>query len=477
MTSGDNDAGAGADAVAVTMRLHVLGISAAQSAVTVAAELRDGSGARTERAVVGFGARRASHAQSQSPRGGFGSPPHTPVSADAAGAPARVRVLLSASTSLSCLAHAEEDVGVGETRFKQSPPIRHALHRQGLWRALLTPGLLTPLSGGSDGGGGGGGGDGDGHGDSCGGGGGGGAHQSVAAPAASALPRTSARDDGMGACVGGIHLVCSAHSPVRSDAKMAGDFMRAASGIACAQLLLPVLWTRLLAHGNDAHADSDIAAAASACRAGAHPPPPPTPRAAAAAAAAAVRARGDEADAEAAAASAFDATRAAERALLAACLPAWVCARPAALLGLRGRKGAITVGADADFVVWDADATFRVPSPAAEKTAEWRGDAPAPTTAAALPPLATLHGALADGSTFEGATLRGVVRATYVRGRCVYAAAAPPPLASGAPEAIVGRFRSRPIGEAIGAPEWSERILETRPVVVQVDSSSCYDST
>ena len=150
MTSGDNDAGAGADAVAVTMRLHVLGISAAQSAVTVAAELRDGSGARTERAVVGFGARRASHAQSQSPRGGFGSPPHTPVSADAAGAPARVRVLLSASTSLSCLAHAEEDVGVGETRFKQSPPIRHALHRQGLWRALLTPGLLTPLSGGSD---------------------------------------------------------------------------------------------------------------------------------------------------------------------------------------------------------------------------------------------------------------------------------------------------------------------------------------
>ena len=140
-------------------------------------------------------------------------------------------------------------------------------------------------------------------------------------------------------------------------------------------------------------------------------------------------------------------------------------------------RGAITVGADADFVVWDADATFRVPSPAAEKTAEWRGDAPAPTTAAALPPLATLHGALADGSTFEGATLRGVVRATYVRGRCVYAAAAPPPLASGAPEAIVGRFRSRPIGEAIGAPEWSERILETRPVVVQVDSSSCYDST
>ena len=74
VTSGDNDAGAGADAVAVTMRLHVLGISAAQSAVTVAAELRDGSGARTERAVVGFGARRASHAQSQSPRGGFGSP-------------------------------------------------------------------------------------------------------------------------------------------------------------------------------------------------------------------------------------------------------------------------------------------------------------------------------------------------------------------------------------------------------------------
>jgi allantoinase len=38
----------------------------------------------------------------------------------------------------------------------------------------------------------------------------------------------------------------------------------------------------------------------------------------------------------------------------------WLCAGPARLAGLSGKKGAIAVGCDADFVIWDADAKFLV---------------------------------------------------------------------------------------------------------------------
>src|ERR1700684_4096029 len=41
-------------------------------------------------------------------------------------------------------------------------------------------------------------------------------------------------------------------------------------------------------------------------------------------------------------------------------LAKWLCEGPAALAGLTGKKGAIAVGCDADFVSWDADAKFRV---------------------------------------------------------------------------------------------------------------------
>ena len=38
----------------------------------------------------------------------------------------------------------------------------------------------------------------------------------------------------------------------------------------------------------------------------------------------------------------------------------WLCAAPAQLAGLAGRKGTIAVGCDADFVIWDAQAKFHV---------------------------------------------------------------------------------------------------------------------
>ena len=87
---------------------------------------------------------------------------------------------------------------------------------------------VTPLSGSSDGGGGGGGGDGDGHGDSCGG-------VAVAARTRASPRRQRRRCRAPArATTAWAHAweasACVRRTPVRSDAKMAGDFMRAASG-------------------------------------------------------------------------------------------------------------------------------------------------------------------------------------------------------------------------------------------------------
>lgn len=73
----------------------------------------------------------------------------------------------------------------------------------------------------------------------------------------------------------------------------------------------------------------------------------------------------------------------------------WMSDGPSRLAGLHGRKGAIEPGADADLVVWDPDA-------------EWTVDA------------ARLH-QRHKVTPYDGRTLRGRVRRTYVSGTLVYA--------------------------------------------------------
>ncbi len=75
-------------------------------------------------------------------------------------------------------------------------------------------------------------------------------------------------------------------------------------------------------------------------------------------------------------------------------LTAWLASAPARLVGLEGRKGAIRVGYDADLAVWNPEATFQV-------------DAPMLHHRHKLTPYA-------------GQMLRGVVEATFLRGRKIY---------------------------------------------------------
>ncbi|HMP75112.1 MAG TPA: allantoinase AllB [Kiritimatiellia bacterium] len=74
-------------------------------------------------------------------------------------------------------------------------------------------------------------------------------------------------------------------------------------------------------------------------------------------------------------------------------LARWMCEAPARLAGLRGRKGAIVPGADADLVVWEPDAAFTVQ------------------------PESTYH--RHKVSPYMGRRLYGVVERTYLRGRLV----------------------------------------------------------
>ena len=75
-------------------------------------------------------------------------------------------------------------------------------------------------------------------------------------------------------------------------------------------------------------------------------------------------------------------------------LAEWMCAAPARLAGLEGRKGCIAPGCDADLVVWQPEAEFTVE------------------------PARLYH--RHPVTPYAGATLPGVVVATYLRGRRIY---------------------------------------------------------
>jgi allantoinase len=71
-----------------------------------------------------------------------------------------------------------------------------------------------------------------------------------------------------------------------------------------------------------------------------------------------------------------------------------MCEAPARHAGLQARKGSIAAGRDADLVFLDSEATFTVEAPFVHHRNK-------------LTP-------------YEGRALRGVVRATYLRGERVY---------------------------------------------------------
>ena len=72
----------------------------------------------------------------------------------------------------------------------------------------------------------------------------------------------------------------------------------------------------------------------------------------------------------------------------------WMCTVPARLAGIEHRKGSIAPGLDADLVVFDPDATFRVE------------------------PTELLH--RHPETPYAGMELRGTVMATFLRGRCIH---------------------------------------------------------
>ncbi|WP_394823258.1 allantoinase AllB [Pendulispora albinea] len=77
-------------------------------------------------------------------------------------------------------------------------------------------------------------------------------------------------------------------------------------------------------------------------------------------------------------------------------LARWMCEGPAKLVGLYGRKGVLQKGADADFVVWDPDGVWTIDAARLEHRHKI--------------------------TPYDGRSLYGVVKATYLRGEKIYEA-------------------------------------------------------
>ena len=101
-------------------------------------------------------------------------------------------------------------------------------------------------------------------------------------------------------------------------------------------------------------------------------------------------------------------TAASERGIALTEVVRWMAERPAALAGLTARKGRITPGLDADFVVFDADAKWEIKA----EDLHFRHKV----------------------SPYLGHELKGRVQATFLRGECVYRD---------------GRFGERPSGREL----------------------------
>ncbi len=90
-------------------------------------------------------------------------------------------------------------------------------------------------------------------------------------------------------------------------------------------------------------------------------------------------------------------------------LAEWMSTGPARLAGLEQRKGAIRAGYDADLVVWNPEGTFRVGSSAGPDSHENGQECPA----------SHLHHRH-KLTPYAGRLLRGVVEATFLRGKKIY---------------------------------------------------------
>ena len=140
-------------------------------------------------------------------------------------------------------------------------------------------------------------------------------------------------------------------------------------------------------------------------------------------------------------------------------LARWMAARPAGLVGLSGRKGAITPGADADLAIVDPEASFVVD------------------------PAALLH--RHPATPYEGRSLFGRVVATYLRGSRIAADGRPEGDPSG--RALgVGLDRLNALGESeavaellrcCGSRRWAARMAALRPFDSEEDLLGAADAT